>query len=192
MPIRRIDSLRPAGSSEDLGAITNGDEAEATPTGFDSKDQLDVAEQPGSLDAVGSDQFNTSELQIDSLSDQLTASQKSQISDAAAKLLSDLPEIARSANYDTPKIADGVNSHIRESVSQMTTYGNLGSLGDQDIEAIAFLVMMEASKSAQEDLKSIMDGVKLINKQKDGWRTVSDTINKMTASFASDDDDDDK
>lgn len=32
-----------------------------------------------------------------------------------------------------------------------------------DIEALAFLVLMEASKSAQDDLKAIMDGVKAIN-----------------------------
>jgi len=35
-----------------------------------------------------------------------------------------------------------------------------------DIEALAFLVLMEASKSAQDDLKSIMDGVKAINDAK--------------------------
>jgi hypothetical protein len=40
-----------------------------------------------------------------------------------------------------------------------------GSAGG-DIEALAFLVLMEASKSAQDDLKSIMDGVKAINAAK--------------------------
>lgn len=36
------------------------------------------------------------------------------------------------------------------------SYGALGNLNGQDIEAIAFLVLMQASKSAQEDLKAIM------------------------------------
>jgi hypothetical protein len=39
-------------------------------------------------------------------------------------------------------------------------------MGDADIMALAFIVMMEASKSAQEDLKSIMDGVKAANAEK--------------------------
>jgi hypothetical protein len=47
-------------------------------------------------------------------------------------------------------------------------YKNLGDLADGDIMAIAFLVMMDATKSAQEDLKSIMDGVKAINSEKAG------------------------
>jgi hypothetical protein len=46
------------------------------------------------------------------------------------------------------------------------SYPNLGNLGDGDIMAIAFIVMMEATKSAQEDLKSIMDGVRNINHNK--------------------------
>lgn len=47
-----------------------------------------------------------------------------------------------------------------------TTYPSLTSMSDGDIIAIAFLVMMEAAKSANEDLKSVMAGVKAINKQK--------------------------
>lgn len=42
----------------------------------------------------------------------------------------------------------------------------LGSLPGGDIEALAFLVMMEAAKSAREDLKAIMAGVKQINEAK--------------------------
>jgi len=37
--------------------------------------------------------------------------------------------------------------------------------------AIAYLVMMEAAKSAREDLKSIMDGVKAINHEKEDNRS---------------------
>ena len=65
-----------------------------------------------------------------------------------------------------------------------TTYPNLGSLGDGDVMAICFIVMMEAAKSAQDDLKSIMDGVKQINKEKDGLRKSQDTINKLSAGVA--------
>jgi hypothetical protein len=47
---------------------------------------------------------------------------------------------------------------------------SLSGLPDGDINALAFLVMMEASKSAREDLKSIMSGVKQINDAKAALR----------------------
>jgi len=62
--------------------------------------------------------------------------------------------------------------------------GNLGVAGEQDVMALAFIVIMEAAKSAREDLKSIMDGVKAINKEKEGWRQVSNTINKLRSTLA--------
>ena len=70
---------------------------------------------------------------------------------------------------------------VREAVRRMElqtsglTYPLLGNMGDGDIMALAFAVMMEAAKSAREDLKSIMDGVRAINKEKEGWRAVSNT-----------------
>jgi hypothetical protein len=62
---------------------------------------------------------------------------------------------------------------------------NLG----EDIMALASIVIMEAAKSAREDLKAIMDGVKAINKQKEGWRQVANQVNKMKATLAAKDDD---
>ena len=41
-----------------------------------------------------------------------------------------------------------------------------------DIEAIAFLVLMQASKSAQEDLKTIMAQVKKVNQEKSKLREL--------------------
>lgn len=46
------------------------------------------------------------------------------------------------------------------------SYAVPGSMNGQDIEALAFLVMMQAAKSAQEDLKAIMAKVKAVNEQK--------------------------
>jgi hypothetical protein len=63
-------------------------------------------------------------------------------------------------------------------------YKNLGALADGDIMALAFIVIMEAAKSAREDLKSIMDGVKAINKEKEGWRSVANTVNSLAAKGA--------
>jgi hypothetical protein len=52
------------------------------------------------------------------------------------------------------------------SVETPFIYPNLSAGGDGDIMAIAFIVMMEAAKSAREDLKTIMDGVRKVNKEK--------------------------
>lgn len=65
-----------------------------------------------------------------------------------------------------------------------TAYPTLGAMGDGDIMALAFIVMMEAAKSAREDLKAIMDGVKAINKAKVGWRDVVDMVNRDVAANA--------
>ena len=45
-------------------------------------------------------------------------------------------------------------------------FGLLGDMGDGDILALAFLVLMEAAKGAEEDLKAIMARVKAINSAK--------------------------
>lgn len=72
-------------------------------------------------------------------------------------------------NYDDPAIHTKAKS-----------YGALSGLGEQDIMALAFLVMMEASKSAQEDLKSLMTQVKNINKEKEIFRALSIQVNKYS------------
>ena len=62
-------------------------------------------------------------------------------------------------------------------MTQSKSYGALSNLNTQDIEAIAFLVLMQASKSAQEDLKAIMAKVKSINEQKAKLRNTMNKIN---------------
>jgi hypothetical protein len=51
-----------------------------------------------------------------------------------------------------------------------------GPSGSEDIEALAFVVMMEAAKSAQEDLKEIMAEVKAMT---NGKAKLRDLINKV-------------
>ena len=48
---------------------------------------------------------------------------------------------------------------------------------DGDIMAMAFIVMMQASKAAQDDLKAIMAKVKAINSQKKKMREAMDGAN---------------
>lgn len=57
----------------------------------------------------------------------------------------------------------------------------IGSLGDADIEAMAFLVLMQAAQSAQEDLKAIMAQVKAINASREGVRQMLDRLERDQA-----------
>jgi len=58
------------------------------------------------------------------------------------------------------------------SPEALKTYPSLHNMGNADIEALAFLVLMQAAKSAQEDVKSVMAGVKAINAAKAKSRDV--------------------
>jgi hypothetical protein len=61
-------------------------------------------------------------------------------------------------------------------------FQGLGNLSNQDVEALAFLVMMQATKDAQSDLKNIMDGVKKANQQKQSQRSArnqKDAVGEM-------------
>jgi hypothetical protein len=51
---------------------------------------------------------------------------------------------------------------VRVEIREAPTLGGT----DSDIEALSFIVMMEASKSGQEDLRAIMEQVKAISAQK--------------------------
>lgn len=73
-----------------------------------------------------------------------------------------------------------------QKVSHQAT-GNWAVLGDMngaDIEAVIFLVLMEAAKSAREDLKTIMDGVKAINSAKASQRKSVQELDQMASSNA--------
>ena len=67
-------------------------------------------------------------------------------------------EAAREAHL--PEVAETV------AVNAVRKYAVLGDISNADIEAVAFLVMMQAAKSAQEDLKAIAAGVKQVNDAK--------------------------
>lgn len=67
-------------------------------------------------------------------------------------------EAAREANL--PEVSETV------AVNAVRKYAVQGGISGADIEALAFLVMMQAAKSAQEDLKAIAAGVKQVNDAK--------------------------
>lgn len=98
---------------------------------------------------------------------------------------------SRAVNEINPRHINWVKAVLTDLKSGKTTddgieaegkrYGNLGNLADGDIMALCFIVMMEASKSAQEDLKAVMAGVKEMNKQKAALREALGMINKRAA-----------
>lgn len=69
------------------------------------------------------------------------------------------------------------NMAADSAMAKAKVYGVLGSMNGQDIEAIAFLVLMQAYKSSQEDLKGIIARVKAINEQKKSLRAAIESLN---------------
>ncbi len=63
-----------------------------------------------------------------------------------------------------------------------TSWAVLGSMNGADIEALCFLVLMEASKSAQEDLKAVMARVKAINNAKSQQRSAMQELERPATS----------
>jgi putative addiction module CopG family antidote len=72
---------------------------------------------------------------------------------------------------------------VREALRWMEAQTNSpsvlnGGQGDGDIMALVSAVLMEAAKSAREDLRSIMESVKAINSEKRGLRKLLVKINR--------------
>lgn len=81
------------------------------------------------------------------------------------------------------ELANGsLNPSQIEGMVQPGCSSDLGGCnGGADIEALAFIVMMQAAKSAQDDLKSIMQGVKEVNEGKAKLRAMETRPNAMSA-----------
>lgn len=85
----------------------------------------------------------------------------------------------------TDAINDGVRlleKHGEVQAALRSDVALLGNIGGQDIEALCFLVLMEAVKSAQEDLRSTMAEVRAINAAKDGHRRLISKVARDVAS----------
>lgn len=66
----------------------------------------------------------------------------------------------------------------------VSSAGTISGMGDADIMALAFIVMMEASKSAREDLNSVMAAVKASNQKKQALRETSDRLDQLAGDCA--------
>jgi hypothetical protein len=84
------------------------------------------------------------------------------------------------AEYDS--LAEGVlASNDLVLSAEEREYKNLGSAAGDDIMAVAFIIMMEAAKSAREDLKAILEEMKAANRAKgrlrEALRRLKDALN---------------
>jgi hypothetical protein len=86
---------------------------------------------------------------------------------------------------------NSLNAEIRSLAVQSRTASGRTNLSSRasppfanaaevDIEALAFIVMMAAASSAQQDLQAIMNGIKEITAIKDVERQVIDQVNSMS------------
>ena len=87
---------------------------------------------------------------------------------------------ARAARKDVRKVELGLQARL-EKPRKPGGWAILGSMPEGDIQAMAFLVLMQASKSAQEDLKAIMAGVKAVNGAKAKQRELLGLKQKQDA-----------
>jgi len=73
-----------------------------------------------------------------------------------------------------------VNENILKSNKEFSVLGNMN---DGDIAALAFLVIMQASKDAENDMKQIMDNVKQTNNAKAQQRVLIEKNKKLKDSL---------
>jgi hypothetical protein len=106
---------------------------------------------------------------------------------AAAQVRADPAAFVEADGSVKPQVAALVRHELQATETALPenaglSYAVLGSLADQDVEALAILVLMQAAKSAKEDLKAIMDGVKAINATKSQHR---EQVGELKAELAS-------
>ena len=74
---------------------------------------------------------------------------------------------------------------VRDALRRFELRDGAAALGaDSDIESLAFLTMMEAAKSAQEDVRAVMASVKAINAAKKAMRELLGKITQDAAANA--------
>src|SRR5262245_43985521 len=71
-----------------------------------------------------------------------------------------------------------------QTIADVTIRRLDGGVSDQDIEAIMFLVMMQAAKDMVNDLQAIMNAQRFFNQEKQAWRKLNDLIDKLSHSLA--------
>ena len=78
-----------------------------------------------------------------------------------------------------PKNPGGTAGNTTQEGGATENFGGPQMSAGQDIEAVAFIVMMEATNSAQKDLQEIMNQTKAIDKAKSEWRSLENEVNSI-------------
>lgn len=80
------------------------------------------------------------------------------------------------------KPTEDLGAKVRqEAVSPFS--GQISPGNSSDVEALCFIVLMQATKDMDEDLKQIMDSVKEINKEKENLRKQHEDIERLGSKF---------
>ncbi len=75
----------------------------------------------------------------------------------------------------------GIKMAIRGRFPVLNSTGNGATSVNQDVDALVFLVMMQAVSGMDQDLKTIMDNVRAMNAAKDNLRRLMSAINNEIA-----------
>ncbi len=95
--------------------------------------------------------------------------------------------MAQQPSPDMPALEAAIRNRFSSpkpgrELSSNQTAGNpvmLGGIQGADIEAVAFIVLMEASKDASDDLQKIMQDVQKRNQQKQALRQLLEDMNRL-------------
>ena len=94
-----------------------------------------------------------------------------------------IAEIAPAFSARVRQLPPTADFHALAVAEVRSSFQASGNLSNEDIETLAFLVMTQAAKDSQSDLKNIMDGVKKTNQQKQAQRNAQnqkDSLSEMS------------
>ena len=190
--IRRSD-ISPNISITDSAAQEQNNQTTLKPNGLiDIGDEIEQAQTIRAPDWTSGNEHDPgiTTLELNSFLSESILYRADQISQKSPKLPSVAAQLAKPFYQDALQSMKGGDPSkdsilIQDKLSGIgdsTNYAVLGNLNNADIEALCFLVLMQAAKSAQEDLKAIMSEVKGINEAKAAFRQVAGEIKSDSAS----------
>lgn len=145
-----------------------------------ASETVNVSNQKVAAEASGVGKLKAG-LRQQSLTNQLS-SRSEMLNKAAYDLLPKVHVMINESGKDPDRFISKVKDELKAS-----NYAILGNIPEGDIEALVFLVLMQAAKSAQEDVKAVMESVKNINKSKQQWRELMEHASRHSKSKDDDD-----
>jgi hypothetical protein len=108
----------------------------------------------------------------------LTAAVNPQLVQRRNAIAADLTPSARQKLH-TIALSVASSPSITDGTTRAAITSAFGNLDGVDVEALAFIVLTDAAQSAEQDLKTVMDQIKDVNKQKDALRQELSKSNSL-------------